>query len=407
MSTEAQVTQWLEQFVHAAESRDTLDRLVGRTDARILEAVPQLATDATLVRELHASTRAHWRGFLVMLARDVFEVQVAPEAFDLARTLARRGFDLPVLLSIYRVGQRAVWTYITETLTTEIADADVRSAVLLRFWTRLSEWLDTAIESMILAFSAEREQWQRGSQARRVEIVHALLAGHPVDLDAAGTALSYPLHQPHTAYVLWVDDDVPDADVQRLLETAATTVATALGAPRPLSIGTGARALWCWVATQRGPGRPVITPGGHVHVAIGTGGAGLPGFRQSHREARAAQTIAMRRPDGPAVTHYDDVELACLAAGLAGADGMWTMVRRELGPLAGADAAAARLRETVRRYLANAGNADTAAELLGVHPNTVRYRIRQAEGLLGHPIDERRVYVELALAVIDTFGSPE
>ncbi|MFF2085485.1 PucR family transcriptional regulator [Nocardia sp. NPDC058176] len=404
MSTEAKVTQWLEQFVREAESRDTLDRLVGLTDARILEAVPQIATDASLVRELHASTRAHWRGFLAMVARDVFEVQVGPEAFDLARTLARRGFDLPVLLSIYRVGQRAVWTYITDLLTTEVADADVRSAALLQFWSRLSQWLDTAIESMILAFTAEREQWQRGSQARRVEIVHDILAGRPLDIDAAGRALSYPLHHLHTAYVLWVDDDAPDTDVQRLLETAATTIATAIAAPRPLSVGTGARTLWCWVATSRPTGGVIDALDPHVHVAIGTCAPGLPGFRQSHREARAAQTVATRRAHGTAVTRYEDVELACLAAGLAGEEGMETFVRRELGPLAAADTAAARLRDTVRRYLIHAANAEVTAELLGVHPNTIRYRVRQAEAMLGHPIEERRVHVELALAVIDTFG---
>ena len=153
-----------------------------------------------------------------MVARDTFEVQVAPEAFDLARTLARRGFDLPVLLSIYRVGQRSVWTYVTEMLTAQISDPELRSAVLLRFWSRLSEWLDTAIESMILAFTEEREQWQRGSLARRVETVQAILAKRPLDSGAASATLSYPLNHLHTAFVLWVDDDAPDADVQRLLE---------------------------------------------------------------------------------------------------------------------------------------------------------------------------------------------
>lgn len=408
-SESPKTTTWLAQFARDAENRDTLDRLVGIVDARILDTLPYLKTDATLVNELHASTRAHWRGFLAVVARDTFEVQVGPEAFDLARTLARRGFDLPVLLSIYRIGQRSVWTYLTEMLTTQISDPELRSAVLLRFWSRLSEWLDNAIESMIIAFTEERDQWQRGSLARRVETVQAILSKRSLDSGAASATLSYPLNHSHTAFVLWVDDDFPDADVQRLLESAATTVGTAVGSRRPLSIGSGARALWCWVATLQPTNRltaeTVSALGSHVHVAIGTCAPGLDGFRQSHREARAAHRVATRRTPIPAVTCYADTELACLAAGLMGEDGMDTLVQRELGALAAADPTTERLRQTVRLYLLNASNADTTAGLLNVHPNTVRYRIRQAEELLGHPIDERRVYVELALAIIDTFGS--
>ncbi|MBB3037090.1 PucR family transcriptional regulator [Hoyosella altamirensis] len=410
MPTEASKTrEWLERFARAGEDRETLDRLVGIVDAQILEAIPELSTDATLVAELHGSTRAHWRGFLSMVARENFEVQLAPEAFDLARTIARRGFDLPVLLTIYRVGQRSVWTYITEVLTTQVPESDLRSEVLLRFWTRLSEWLDTAIESMILAFNTEREQWQRGSMARRVETVQAILAKRPLDLDASSVALSYPLNQLHAAFILWVADDAPDADVQRLLETAATTIGTAIGGRRPLSIGSGARTLWCWVATRKpahglSP-QAVAGLGEHVHVAVGTSSPGVDGFRQSHREARAAHTVATRRSPQPPVTYYVDTELACLAAGLMGEDGMKVLVSRELGGLAASDNTTNRLRDTVRLYLAQSSNADSTAALLNVHPNTVRYRIRQAEELLGHPVDERRVYVELALNVVDAFGT--
>ncbi|MBC7301860.1 MAG: helix-turn-helix domain-containing protein [Nocardia sp.] len=403
-------TQWLQQFARAAEDRATLDHLVGLINDRILESLPQLVADATLRAELDASTRAHWRGFLAVVAREAFEVQLAPEAFDLARTLARRGFDLTVLLTVYRVGQRGVWSYITDTLEGQVSDAGVRSAVLTMFWSRLSLWLDTAIEAMILTYTDEREQWQRGSLARRVETVQTILAGRPVDVDAAATSLSYPLSHHHTAYVLWAQDDAPDSEVQRLLDTAASTVAAALGSAHPLSIGSGTRALWCWAATSGAPqplaANALSSMPSAVHVALGTCGRGVRGFTESHTEALAAQSVAGRRSPSPILTRYDDVELACLAAGIGGEEAMNKLIRRELAALATDDETSARLRETARLYLAHANNAHTTGELLNIHPNTVRYRIRGVEGLIGHSVEHRRVYLELALHAVQAFGVP-
>ncbi|WEL92824.1 helix-turn-helix domain-containing protein, partial [Tsukamurella tyrosinosolvens] len=113
--------------------------------------------------------------------------------------------------------------------------------------------------------------------------------------------------------------------------------------------------------------------------------------------------MVARRTGRPFVA-YRDVEIACLAHGIAGPDGPSTLVERELGALADDTAAAARLRETALAYLSAGGDARAAGAALVLHPNTVRYRIRQVEQVLGHPIDERRVYVELALHSVRAFG---
>jgi DNA-binding PucR family transcriptional regulator len=59
-------------------------------------------------------------------------------------------------------------------------------------------------------------------------------------------------------------------------------------------------------------------------------------------------------------------------------------LRRELlGPLARDTGAARTLRETLRVWLARHGNWDRAAADLGVHRNSVRYRIGRVERDLG------------------------
>ncbi|SEB22948.1 MULTISPECIES: helix-turn-helix domain-containing protein [unclassified Mycobacterium] len=406
MRTDPAVTDWLAQFAEVSENRETLDRLVTVVDDEITAALPMF-TDPTLRRDLDASTRSNWKGFLAVVTRDIVDVRPAPEIYDLARTLARRGYELPVLLAVYRIGQRSAWQFITETRVAAIGDPELRAAVLMQLWPRLASWLDTMVEALIVTFAEERDQWQRGARARRAETVRTILAGQAVDVDDATTALSYPLRQRHTAFAVWVDEHVADADVQRLLDATPVAVSAALGADRPLTITSGARTVWCWSATT-GPSKPlsgndIAALPEFVHVAVGTCHPGVDGFRRSHAEALAAQAVAHRR--GASVVRYDDVELACLAAGIAGEDGMTTLVRRELGALAAADDGAARLRDTLRLYLEHAGDARAVGEILNLHPNTVRYRIRQAEGLLGHSVDHRRVYLELALHIVSAFGS--
>lgn len=395
---------WLDEFARASESSETLDYLVKVIDDQIVESLPEFL-DPTLRAELHASTRSHWKGFLAVVTRDQIEVRPAPQAYDLARTLARRGFELTLLLSVYRIGQRATWQFIVTTLQQEVPDPTVRSAVLMRFWSHAAYWLDTTIEALIVAFTEERERWLRGNPARRTALVNAILAGQAVDIDSAVTTLAYPLRQNHTAFTLRVADSVPDIDVQRLLESSARPVSMALGGSRPLVISSGARAAWCWTSTPRQiRAAPQTAPRmpRFVHATVGTCQNGLDGFRMSHIEALAA--LSVTEQDDPPVVLFQDVELACLATGILGPDARAAFVRRELAALAAADDSAKRLRETLRIYLRNGGDAAATGELLQLHPNTVRYRVRQAEKLLGHSAQKRRVQVELALEIIGVVG---
>ncbi len=83
---------------------------------------------------------------------------------------------------------------------------------------------------------------------------------------------------------------------------------------------------------------------------------------------------------------------------------MTDFVRTTLGPLAGRDAAAARLRETLRIYLSEGESAPRAAQRLYAHRNTVLQRVARAEELLGHPIAGRRLELALALELTHRLG---
>ncbi|MFF8805444.1 helix-turn-helix domain-containing protein [Streptomyces omiyaensis] len=79
------------------------------------------------------------------------------------------------------------------------------------------------------------------------------------------------------------------------------------------------------------------------------------------------------------------------------------LVRREPGGRAKRGADAARLRETALVRLEQ-GSMAKAAESLSLHTSTVLPRMRQVEGVLPQPLDERRMACEVALRAVATLG---
>jgi len=65
----------------------------------------------------------------------------------------------------------------------------------------------------------------------------------------------------------------------------------------------------------------------------------------------------------------------------------------------------ARLRETLRVLLEANGSYLEAAARMHVHKNTVLYRVRKAEELLGRPVTDGRLAIEVALLACDQLAA--
>jgi DNA-binding PucR family transcriptional regulator len=74
-------------------------------------------------------------------------------------------------------------------------------------------------------------------------------------------------------------------------------------------------------------------------------------------------------------------------------------VREVLGALSGADDRIRELRETLREYLVSGRSLPGAGERLQLARNTVGYRVRRAEEILGRPLDEDGWEIRLALEI--------
>jgi len=96
---------------------------------------------------------------------------------------------------------------------------------------------------------------------------------------------------------------------------------------------------------------------------------------------------------------YRDISLRALAT--ANIEQARAFVARELGGFAAGDDTTRRLAATVRTYLDENGSRGRTAKRLSIHENTVSYRLRQAEELLGRSVDKRTLELRVALALAD------
>jgi DNA-binding PucR family transcriptional regulator len=97
------------------------------------------------------------------------------------------------------------------------------------------------------------------------------------------------------------------------------------------------------------------------------------------------------------ITSYAEVALAALAS--ADPDHAREFVDTELAELAGEGEATRRIAATVRVYLEEGRSRARTARRLGVHTNTIAYRLARAAELLGHGLEDRAVEVQVALAI--------
>jgi DNA-binding PucR family transcriptional regulator len=216
----------------------------------------------------------------------------------------------------------------------------------------------------------------------------------------------------HVAAIAWLDAHEEGRNTLALLEAAIRDIAAAIGTQRPLIQPLGTLSVAAWVSTSSPVPSRVLdelrfrtatAPG--VRVAIGEPARDVAGFRASHVEALEAQRIARLagRREG-SITRYRDISLRALAT--ANIDQARDFVARELGALAAGDDTTRRLAATVRTYLDENGSRGRTAKRLSIHENTVSYRLRQAEELLGRSVDKRTLELRVALALADLIVEP-
>ncbi|WP_433714576.1 PucR family transcriptional regulator [Nocardia sp. CA-084685] len=392
----------------AGRIKADLERLTVEMTSMFVDVIPEFRHDSEVRRLMVASTSSNLVAIIDMLALSISldDITVPPAAAEYARRFAQHDLSLEGLLRAYRLGEHMFLQQAMTILRTLDRSADEALATMSRIALLVNSYIDQIIEGIIDIYESERRRWDTRSDATRAAQIRAVLDTDELDLASAEQMLAASLRGWHLAAVIWIPPGSPDP--AGLLRAGAAMLSAATG-KTALTVTVDEQNCWTWISSTGKPAldadrldnelrtRPTL------RMAVGEPGTGLDGFRRTFRDAQRARGVAI------ATTHLDrqltlhsQIALASLLFDHP-AD-VRTFAGRVLGDLMRDDEATARLRETVQIFLDTRGSFTDAAARMHVHKNTVHYRVRKAEEILGHPVTENRLELEVALLACAQLG---
>ncbi len=297
-----------------------------------------------------------------------------------ARRAARIGVRHGTVLRRYVAGHALVDDYVMQ--AAEHAGLPGHGAALSRIRRTRASLLDRLIASIADEYTREAQRARSSPEQRRGERVRRLLAGEQID----ATEFGHEFDAWHLGVI------ATGHEAACALRTLATQLARS-----SLHVPMGERTVWAWLGGQRRLTFSDIeralsaNESTEVSLAVGEPGRGIEGFRLTHRQAQAALSVALHRPQK--LTRFADVAL--IAPWMKDEGLAQSLVELYLSPLdQGREGPV--LRRTLREYFAAGRNAKAAAAALGVDRGTVGKRLRTIERL-GCPLDRRLAELEVVM----------
>lgn len=367
----------------AARLRERLPEVKAAVATRVYSiSDPREVADPAYLEGLNGALAAAVDYRLAVLEAGERQAPAAPEALlAQARLDARDGVPLDTVLRRYFAGNVLFGDFLVE----EAERAEVASSTLRRLLAEQATLGDRLVAAVSEEHARAGQDRPSSPAERRRECVKSLLAGELVD----ASELGYDLGVHHLALLArgeGADEllrGLADELDRRLLivqREEEPKWAAWLGGIRPLTPEQALEAL------------AGVVPDG-VFVTVGEAAEGLPGWRFSHFQAKAALTIAERK--GQPVVRY--AEVALLTAILRDDLALNSLRRLYLVPLEGARDGGTAFRETLRAYFAAERNISSTAAALGVDRRTVRNRLHSIEEILGRPLKDIALDVDIAL----------
>ncbi|MER5529767.1 helix-turn-helix domain-containing protein [Streptomyces sp. NPDC002677] len=402
-----------ELSVSAANIESRLTEISHDVWEHLLNEIPQVSGDDAVERILLASVKENVATLLHIFENDIplENLEGLAAANEHARRLAQRNIPASALIRAYRIGH---WRFLQWCLD-ELSRRDVGDVVSADVNRRMLEvsfgYIDSITEHVIEVYHLEQEHWLLSQNATRAARVREILAEKEADLDSAEAALGYRLRQHHLGLVSWLPALTGDGAGLVRLDRLTHEIAEELDCPaRPLFVPRDEGVAWAWLPFGSHGEVPLerlsgVVEGGEpsVQVCAGSVQYGVEGFRSTNREALRAQELATAASPGRRFTAYSQV--APIALMCKNLPDLRTWVGRVLGPLAVDDEQCARLRETLHDFLMTGCNYTATANNEILHKNTVHYRIRKAEEIMGHSVQAGRTDLEVALLAVRYLGS--
>lgn len=349
---------------------------------RVYAVSDSSAADPAYVDSLRAAVAASLDYSLEAVERGEHRAPQIPVALlSQARIAARNGISVDVVLRRYFAG----YTLLGDLVVQEAETMDISSRALKRLLRSHAALFDRLLTAVTEEYRREEGAVVEARDRSRGEQIKRLLDGELLD----PTHLGYDFGGFHTG-LLAVGKHVE----QVIRDLAAAMDRRLLMVDRPDGI------VWAWLGGRRPLDHadeiaPRIDRLGSVHarLSLGEPGKGLDGWRQTHRQAKAALPILLRGIEP--VVRYGDVALLVSAL----RDELLSRSLQDLflAPLERERDGGAVARATLRAYFAADRNVSSAAAALGVSRQAVTNRLRQIEERVGQPVERCAGELEMAL----------
>jgi hypothetical protein len=394
----------------AAEKEYVVDNPSRRTE---LEALAPALVDRLphILREVRELLSEEWPDYAEFLAHEQDEVAVAAKAFmrylieiaeqpetsfariesgpqvalfeEIGRIQWREGRDLTTLLGAYQVGARVAWRHVSRAAL----DARVTPASLAALAEAVFIFIDRLSSASARGFVLEQSEASAARERLRDELVELLLSDRSDSATVRGAASRAGWPLPREAAVILVDPNnvVGQAMLSRL-DSSCLPIRrrTWSGAVVPDPVRPGRRRRLA--ETLRGAGAVIGHPVPLEHLPASVYIAEIAASLRIDGVLTEDPVFADEHLDA-IIVHRDPPLLAALRD-------------KVLAPLQGqSPAVRERLTETLAAWLRHLGDRQAIAAEMHVHPQTVRYRMAQLQGLFGSALDDPAARARLTLAL--------
>ncbi|HEX5622115.1 MAG TPA: helix-turn-helix domain-containing protein [Solirubrobacteraceae bacterium] len=392
--------------------RPTLPGLADEMIAAIAVEVPDYARamEGTFGQMVRHGVEVALSRFMDMIADPAADVTRARDTYvNLGRGEFHAGRSLDALLAAYRVGARLAWRRFVESGSA----AGLTPEALYSLGEAMFAYIDEISAESADGYAEEQSAAAGESQRRRRRLVRLLAQDPPAAQEAIRTAAQTAGWQlPRTMAVLVAADSgegvaaaEPGAGEplagEEIVEAIATRLARRLGNGAVGGAAGGLGAVFVPDPDAPGRRRHIVAEldhdGAPQIISLGPTVAWHDATASLRRAAAAFRLAAGGRiPRGLVVAEEHLATLLLTADRALAAD----LAASRLAPLeALGDGPRARLTETLRAWLDRPGQVQAVAAELDVHPQTVRYRLRQLRELFGTRLEDPEARFELSLAL--------
>ncbi len=357
-----------------------------------IPAYTAMMRDQTLADDVHAVSSALVRCWLATMSTgEATTSDLLTPMIEGARRRAAQGVDLQSLLRAYRVGIRVMWSEIT---VSPVWRDEALQGVLAQVATWALDFADKISTAVAGAYLETAEQLAREREHRRSALLNVILSGPVADaIDAPAE-----LDQPHSIAVARVAPDLSLLELERTGQLLEERAGAALWTVRHRSVVAAVPLFPDLPREQLRRRLRGLVDDGQI-VAIGFGGVaeGVAETRQSYAEAIAALRVGSAL-DGDGAAVHDFQELAPVVALVENRDRARRFAATALEPLGDLDKPPWLL-ATLEAYLVHQGRVKQAAADLGVHMNTIKYRLKELRPLVDSTLADGSRATTLLLAI--------